>query len=255
MSAGSIREKLLLLNRTAILKKDGDFSFHVQNYIGAIICYNQAIDICPKSRNMDLAILHHDRASAYEMLEMWNQVRDDCSKSLEYNPFYALSYFSRAKAHEFLNNLTDCLDDLTAALAIETFNNHEGFEKTTKFRDRIAEVVGLSDATKYIETRKHTLPSAFHIKRYFQSFVCDTVNRPMFKVGLAKGYMRAKTAFKAENFEEVIPACSEEIESIDSDDERKVKALLLRGTFYVLSGNFEQGMMDFNAVINSRGNF
>jgi mitochondrial import receptor subunit TOM70 len=58
--------------------------------------------------------------------------------------------------------------------------------------------------------------------------------------------------FKKENFSEVVAACTEEIEACEDDSsEYKLEAILLRGTFYLLSGQYDLALNDFNTVINN----
>lgn len=63
-----------------------------------------------------------------------------------------------------------------------------------------------------------------------------------------KGYARAKQALNAGNYEDIVEACTEEI-AMDAD--HRLEALLLRGTFYMLTGSFEGALSDFNIIINS----
>lgn len=60
---------------------------------------------------------------------------------------------------------------------------------------------------------------------------------------------RAKQAFKSQNYEDIIPACTEEIES--ADDSHKMEALVLRATFHLLLGEHSKALSDFEAVIEN----
>jgi import receptor subunit TOM70 len=51
-----------------------------------------------------------------------------------------------------------------------------------------------------------------------------------------------------QNYESVVKACNEEIES--DVGKYKPEALLLRATMYLLQGEHKLAMADFNAVIN-----
>lgn len=64
-----------------------------------------------------------------------------------------------------------------------------------------------------------------------------------------RGLARAKQAFKSQNYEDIIPACSEEIET--GDDSYKMEALVLRATFHLLLGEHSKALSDFEAVIEN----
>jgi hypothetical protein len=63
-----------------------------------------------------------------------------------------------------------------------------------------------------------------------------------------RGLARAKQAFKSQNYEDIIPACSEEIET---DENHKMEALVLRATFHLLLGEHNKALSDLEAVIEN----
>jgi len=63
-----------------------------------------------------------------------------------------------------------------------------------------------------------------------------------------RGLARAKQAFKSQNYEDIIPACSEEIET---DEKHKMEALVLRATFHLLLGEHNKALSDLEAVIEN----
>lgn len=50
----------------------------------------------------------------------------------------------------------------------------------------------------------------------------------------------------------MVAACNEEIERSEDDSDYKLEAILLRGTFYLLSGQYDKSLSDFNQVINHK---
>jgi hypothetical protein len=58
---------------------------------------------------------------------------------------------------------------------------------------------------------------------------------------------RAKDALESGRYKEVIPLCTEEIETPTSN--LLPQALLLRGTFYILSGMGQQGLEDIERLL------
>lgn len=243
-------EKLSPLKEANMYKNEGNTCYRHGKFDEAINFYDKAIDKCPETNKNDLAIFYQNRAAAYEMLKKWNKVKEDCSKSLECNPRYAKSYFRRAKAYEATNDMLDCLDDVTATCILEMFQNMN----TITYADRILKQTGRDAAVKGMATREPLLPSPCFIQKYFESFVSDPVTKEVPKADNPKGYVRAKIAFDEGNYEDVIGACSEEINSSESESQYKPEALLLRGTFHLLSGNFPQSKLDLDAVI-SNGKF
>lgn len=56
-----------------------------------------------------------------------------------------------------------------------------------------------------------------------------------------------------QEYDEIIPLCTEELNKLEPDDNsiHKMKVLLLRGTFYLLLGLHDNALADLNAVITS----
>lgn len=241
-------EKLSPLKEATNYKNEGNVCYRKGKYDEAILFYDKAIDKCPPENHNDLAIFYQNRAAAYEMLKKWSKVKEDCSNSIKHNSRYAKAYFRRAKASEATNDILDCLDDVTATCILEMFQN----QNTILYADKILKQTGKMDAAKAIQTRVPILPSKNFIKTFFKSFVQDPcVVKEVPKSEDPKGYVRAKMAFDCGNFDDVIPACTEEIESSESESQYKSEALLMRGTFHLLSANFADAKTDLDAVINN----
>lgn len=56
-----------------------------------------------------------------------------------------------------------------------------------------------------------------------------------------------------QEYDEIIPLCTEELKNLDLNDNsiHKMEVLLLRGTFYLLLGLHDNALSDLNAVITS----
>ncbi|XP_037928421.1 mitochondrial import receptor subunit TOM70 isoform X2 [Teleopsis dalmanni] len=233
------------------LKNMGNACYRKGKYDEAIAFYEQAIANCPETNTTDMAIFYQNRAAAYEMLQKYADVKEDCTHSIEYNPRYAKAYFRRAKAYEATNQLRDCLDDITATCILEMFQNNS----TIVYADRILQQTGREDAEKAMVNRVAILPSQGFINIYLRSFVNDPVQNFVVPLSTmaedADGFLRARIALDKEEYYDIIPACTEEIERSESESLFKSEALLLRGTFHLLSGNFEETHQDFNEIINS----
>lgn len=229
-------------------KNQGNDSFKIGKYDEAIEFYNQAIDVCPKANPIDLSQFYQNRAAAYEQLKKYSSVTDDCTKALELNPKYLKALHRRARAYENTKQLELCLEDVTAVAILEGFQNNTSLV----FADRILKDLGLKHAKEMMATKQPVEPSKYFVINYFKSFSQDPVHKVVVTSSEAKGFVRAIKAFKDGQFNDIIPACTEEIETCEDDSEYKLEAILLRGTFYLLSGQYDLSLIDFNAVINNK---
>lgn len=228
-------------------KESGNELFKNGKYDGAIEFYNQAIDICPKEKSTDLSQFYQNRAAAYEQLKKWEAVAADCTKALELNSKYIKALHRRARAYDNLKKLELCLEDVTAVAILEGFQNNNSLV----FADRILKDLGLQHAKEMMLTKEPVEPSKHFVFNYFKSFSQDPVHKVVVTSSDPKGFIRAIKAFKDSRFSEIIPACTEEIESCEEDSEYKLEAILLRGTFYLLTGQYDLSLNDFNTVINN----
>lgn len=248
------------VERTAIQlagdhKTSGNAAFKNAKYDEAIVHYDRAIEVCPPENNIDLSTFYQNRAAAYEQLRKWKAVREDCSRALELNPRYVKALHRRARANECLNEFFASLEDITATCILESFQNNSSLT----FADRILKHIGATDAEEAMRTRTPVMPSACFIRTYLSSFSTDPVRRvklPPQSNGTTtvepapaeSGFVRARRALDAERYEDIIPACTEEIESSESEAAYKTEALLLRGTFHLLCGQQMEALIDLEQV-------
>lgn len=70
---------------------------------------------------------------------------------------------------------------------------------------------------------------------------------------LFRPFKQALLALKKQEYDNVIPLCTEELNGLASEDNalHKVEVLLLRGTFHLLLGQHENALADLSAVIDS----
>ncbi|XP_017115933.1 mitochondrial import receptor subunit TOM70 [Drosophila elegans] len=250
--SAELGEKLSPLKEANNYKTEGNNCYRNGKYDEAINFYDKAIDKCPKEHRTDMAIFYQNRAASYEMLKKWSKVKEDCSASLEYNPRYAKAYFRRARAHEATKDMVECLDDVTATCILEMFQNNQ----TIMFADRVLKETGRVDAEKGMRDRVPVVPSACFVNTYMRSFIADPLQSLQLPPATeseapAKGFVRAHRAFLAEQYEDIIPACTEEIESSEAEAQYKVEALLMRGTFHLLCGSYLESQQDFDAILGN----
>lgn len=229
----------------------GNEAYSAKKYDEAISFYNQAIEACPIENKDELAKNYQNRAAAYEALGKHSAVRDDCTKALEYNPKYAKAFLRRAKAYELENELELALEDATAACIVGHFQN----TASLVVADRVLKQLGQQHADEYLKNKKITIPSTYHIKTYFRSFKNDPIlsldDEELLKEE-NKCLVRIFKLMKDELYDEVIDACTEEIEKYtDDNSQNKMKLMLHRATFYILVGDHKKALDDLEKVIDN----
>lgn len=66
-----------------------------------------------------------------------------------------------------------------------------------------------------------------------------------------RGFAKALQYIKEQKYDDIIPICTEEINSSDPNTlPHKMKVLLLRATFYMLLGQHDASIEDFGILIN-----
>lgn len=113
--------------------------------------------------------------------------------------------------------------------------------------------LGRRDAKVGFKNRNIVYPSSNFIKTYFASFNNDPITTCTIDGAkdATKGFVRARKALENCKYDDVIPACTEEIESSESEAEHKLEAILLRGTFNLLVGSLAEALADFNSIIDN----
>ncbi|XP_011314641.1 mitochondrial import receptor subunit TOM70 [Fopius arisanus] len=229
----------------------GNEVFRVGKYDDAILYYNKAIEACPLEDKNELATFYQNRAAAYDALEKFTAVKDDCTKALELNPKYTKALIRRAKVLEKINELELALEDITAACILEKFTNSSALLAA----DRVLRQLGKQHAQELLTTKKPVMPSKHFIKTYFSSFRNDPLLSAE-AINLldnhgSPGLTNAVEAFRGERYDDIIPICTAEIEKSDTSLSDKMQLLLLRGTFYLLLGQPDKAIGDLNAVISN----
>merc|ERR1712012_331997 len=137
----------------------------------------------------------------------------------------------------------------------------EGFQKQEHLVmvDSVLKELGRAEAGLAAKNRSAVMSSKFFINQYFQGFYEDPFMKSLEKesegdvdeeekVGdISKGYGAARECFKADNFDDIIKHCDEEIES---KGDKITEATLLRGTFFILCKQTEKALTDLNNIIN-----
>uniref|UniRef100_A0A4W3K720 Mitochondrial import receptor subunit TOM70 n=1 Tax=Callorhinchus milii TaxID=7868 RepID=A0A4W3K720_CALMI len=250
-----------LLDKAQAAKNRGNKYFKAAKYDQAIQCYTEAISLCPHDQKQDLSTFYQNRAAAFEQMQKWNEVADDCTKAVELNPKYIKALFRRAKAYERLDNKKECLEDVTAVCILEGFQN----QQSMLLADKVLKLLGKEKAKDKYKNREPLMPSPQFIKSYFNSFTDDIVSQPFLKGEkpdedkdkegetadngrtARSGYLKAKQYMEEENYDKIISECTKEIET---KGKYMAEGLLLRATFYLLIGNATAAKPDLDMVVS-----
>lgn len=232
------------IDRAMKLKGAGNRAFHAGEYDKAIALYNEAIEACPPDRPIDLATFYQNRSACYEKREMWEQVKEDCTFALKLNEKYVKAFLRRSRAAEKSGDLVLALEDVTSACILERFQVQSSLVNA----DRILKALGRQHAREALAMRQPVMPSKHFIKTYFSAFSEDPITKISFDQESSNGFIKAKQAIEAQDYESVVKACTEEV---DTDGKYKYEALLLRATFYLLLGRHDDAQVDLAKVIES----
>lgn len=95
-------------------------------------------------------------------------------------------------------------------------------------------------------------PSSAYIRAYMSTFAND----PVIQMSVAdldsnSGFVKARKALDTKDYEQVIPFCTEEITKSEGESEYRDEALLLRATFYLLIGKYDECSADMETVLSN----
>lgn len=238
------------------IKNEGNAHFQKGRYDDAIQSYSEAIDFCPIESKHELSTYYQNRAAAFEQLKKWDKVIEDCTAALEFNVTYEKALYRRARAYETTKEWELCLDDINAVCLLQQFQN----QSALYMADRVLKELGTMHAKKAMENKKPTIASKQFVKTYFASFCEDPVYKKLMDTsaeenligeGEVKGFLRAKLAFAQEDYDQVIQACTEEIDSSEAESRFLFEALSLRAAFNILRGCHAAAHEDLELIINN----
>nr|KAG5706748.1 hypothetical protein BaRGS_007251 [Batillaria attramentaria] len=267
-------------------KNKGNKFFKGGMYEQAIQCYTEAIRICPTEHKQDISTFYQNRAAAYENLKNYQQVANDCTMALELNPRYVKALTRRAKAFEALEQFRESLEDITTVCILEGFQNSGSLQLADRIlkelgRSRARQayltkkpslpskffvknylagfandpILRVGNVGK-VETE---VSSGVKVKQEPQVQVKQEPaevgagdensdeNGDAVLLEKPSAFDRAKDAAESGQYGDVIALCTEEIETPNSV--HLPQALLLRATFYILSGQGEAGLEDLERLV------
>uniref|UniRef100_A0A5K3F028 TPR_REGION domain-containing protein n=1 Tax=Mesocestoides corti TaxID=53468 RepID=A0A5K3F028_MESCO len=118
------------LDAAIALKNRGNKNFKAGRYAKAIECYTEALEQCPPSAINERATFYQNRAAAQENLHQYEKAIEDCTAALELSPKYLKALNRRAHLYEKIDDLQNCLFDVTACCMLERFQNGSPVQKS-----------------------------------------------------------------------------------------------------------------------------
>ncbi|CAF2814599.1 unnamed protein product [Rotaria sp. Silwood2] len=237
-------------NRLAVaieLKNEGNTKYREHKFDEAIEAYTKAIDTCPVESAEELSQFYQNRAAAWESLKNYNKVIEDCSRAIELNPKYIKCIQRRARVAEIVDNFELALEDYSTVCFLDSYQ---------PAYIMAADKVLTNIARRYIEKLPPSVAelSSDSVRTSLNEFEDDPVLSSLFMnevrtIQPDSPLAHAYQAYDQCRFTDIPSLCTQELElSISSP--YKLQALLLRGSFYLLMGNYIEALDDFDNVIN-----
>ncbi|KYN22490.1 Mitochondrial import receptor subunit TOM70 [Trachymyrmex cornetzi] len=243
-----LQPKLIPVQRAQKYKYEGNIYFKTKKYNETIAEYTKAIDICPEEYKDELAIYYQNRAAAYEQLVIrCFSVKADCTKALELNPKYIKALLRRARVED----LEAALKDMTTACIYEGFSHSISRVKAKVIFEKLVK----QHTHEYWASRKLLmLISKSSVEIYIISFSQDPVfSKLRCPENIPEFMKKPLQALKDRKYDDVVPLCTEIIESPEFNTlpSTKLKVLLLRATFYSLWSKYDFAFQDLECILHS----
>jgi len=240
------------LEQAVDAKNEGNKYFQQKKYTEALVCYTQAIELCPKSDRNELPKFYQNRAAAFENLKDYEKVIEDCEAALSIDPNYTKALLRRAKAAELCDKLLVAFEDLTALCILEKFNN----SSTIMNADRIVKKLGEQMASDKFKSRKSVQISKHFVNNFFIALNKDPVYRnEEFLNDLKaneeenKEMLAAVNCFAEGDYDGCIAHCSFVIDT-PGEIKCRTEALNLRASIYMLRCQYKEALDDFNRILD-----
>ncbi|XP_057422918.1 protein PHOX1 [Lotus japonicus] len=113
----------MFINMSQELREEGNRLFHKKDHEGAMLKYEKALKLLPKS-HIDVAHLHTAMAMCYMQLGLGEYPRaiNECNLALQVSPRYSKALLKRARCYEALNRLDLAMRDVRVVLNSEPNN-------------------------------------------------------------------------------------------------------------------------------------
>ncbi|XP_060963244.1 protein PHOX1 [Cannabis sativa] len=113
----------IFINMSQELKEEGNKLFQKRDHEGAMLKYEKALKLLPKT-HIDVAHLHSNMAACYMQMGLGEYPRaiNECNLALEVSPRYSKALLKRAKCYKALNRLDLAFRDVNIVLSMEPNN-------------------------------------------------------------------------------------------------------------------------------------
>lgn len=224
-------------------KSAGNKYFAEKQYKEAISYYSRAIDLHPD------AIYYANRAACWANMSNYENVIQDCIKSLDLDPRYIKAIYRRGQAYQSIGKLEDALKDYTAICMLEEFKKESSIHTT----DRILKEIGQQKTVEVMKTKESRLPSHSFVKAYMDSFrppylgaekvagldekaEGDSGVKEAFKLALNHKWVESEAVLSTAILSELSPAF-------------EAHALSLSGTYSFLRGDLNSAFSAFGNIL------
>nr|CAG8491775.1 2758_t:CDS:10 [Entrophospora candida] len=232
-----------------LLKTRGNTVFGKGDYERGIKLYTQALAF-----NQD-PIFYGNRAACYYNKNEFQKVIEDCTNSLELDPYYVKALNRRAMAYENLSQYEEALHDYTAACIINDYKN----ETSVRAIERLLRIIATNKAQEIMQTRPKRLPSSTMISLHletFQKMAFDaTDTRPVISQEDKTGddyFNDAQEFLSQQKYNDAMKAFDQ---AIELKCEHLDYAYNMRGTFAYLMGDFEGSLSYFEKALELKPNY
>ncbi|KAH7841731.1 hypothetical protein Vadar_033526 [Vaccinium darrowii] len=208
----------VFVNMSQELKEEGNKLFQKRDHEGAMLKYEKALKLLPRS-HIDVAYLRSNMAACYMQMGLGEYPRaiHECNLALEVAPKYSKALLKRARCYEGLNRLDFAIRDVNHVLSIEP-NNLSALEIGESVRKGMEKRGGVS-----VEDKEIVLPPDYvepPVKPMWKT-VREKVNKKKkgSKLGRSESEKRVEERGKDEEMEEEKKA---EVKVVVEEEKRSV---------------------------------
>ncbi|XP_022149503.1 protein PHOX1 [Momordica charantia] len=154
----------IFINMSQELKEEGNRLFQKRDHEGAMLKYEKALKLLPRS-HIDVAHLHSNMAACYMQLGLGEYPRaiNECNLALEAHPRYSKALLKRARCYEALSRFDLALRDVNTVLSLEA-NNLSALEILESIKNTMREK-GIDFDEKEIGLASVKLPPAARLRK------------------------------------------------------------------------------------------
>ncbi|CAG0893109.1 unnamed protein product [Cyprideis torosa] len=237
-------------------KTEGNALFKSRNFEQAILKYTEGLECCPQDDKDTLALLHQNRAAAYEAVGEMERCLQDCDDALAANNRYVKALVRRSRVLEKQGDLLGALRDLTLSSFLGQNFCMDSFQRAQLLLMKLSS----ERAALFLCAREPVMPSNSFIKSFFALFTQDPMvnwnGTNCTETTAAAGdtsrddasFVQACRLYRENRFKEIIGVLNEVV-ARGSGEPYYFEALSSRAIFHLLRGDTQRALEDLNEVI------